>query len=478
MERLFQDVTIPKDPPTIQEILNSYDLDKLPSENISFIQNKFKRESLIATVGYIKTLQETFPTIIQRITQRNSRNKSDYAGDISIFIHGICPMKCQNCDDEYIHAAAVNSEGNSVSCFLCNRHSHKTCYADETEPKKGFHFICSICVEKAQQKAETLDTSLTQLVSQVETQLPPGQSQIPAGQPNRNTEKPASYASSDSFHNHSSATNADDEDRRGTERKKSDEKICPMYMENTCPHGISGKGCSFKHPPRCFRYSKHGEDRWKGCTRGSRCWYFHPRLCQNSVTMKICLTKTCKEVHLIGTTRERRFKPRDNNYKDPRQHTNSTSDQQTYSQSYQQRGHQSTQPHPWSQPEVSNETESQNNQSDAQRTNHFLLQYLESMKADLTKSIELKIESALQSRVPVRENQPQQVMQPQVTPQQPMQAPTNPQIPDQNSQINTQLMRPVSPPAPDYLQQHNQYIPVHPHLLNQYTAQLVPGQRM
>ena len=119
--------------------------------------------------------------------------------------------------------------------------------------------------------------------------------------------------------------------------------------------------------------------------------YFHPRLCRNSVEMHVCLTKTCKDVHLVGT---QRFKPRANYH-----HEES---QQNQRYSHQQRNHryQENSISTWQKPQNLN---SQHSANEAEKSKHFLIQYLENMRADLTKSIEMKIESALQYRAEKKE---------------------------------------------------------------------------
>ena len=48
-------------------------------------------------------------------------------------------------------------------------------------------------------------------------------------------------------------------------------------------------------------FKKHGP---KGCRFGKRCKFYHPKLCQNSVELNVCLNQDCKEMHLPGTRRK------------------------------------------------------------------------------------------------------------------------------------------------------------------------------
>ena len=36
------------------------------------------------------------------------------------------------------------------------------------------------------------------------------------------------------------------------------ETLCPLLAVGECPHGISGRGCSYKHPKWCWKYQKYG----------------------------------------------------------------------------------------------------------------------------------------------------------------------------------------------------------------------------
>ena len=112
----------------VNEILESYDHAKSTSKNITTMEAAYSKDSLQAAVHYVKSLQEDYPAIIHRINLRKSRNKNNL---YSIFINGITPINCMACKTDYIHAAADNSNNNSVICILCNRYSHKACYNKE-----------------------------------------------------------------------------------------------------------------------------------------------------------------------------------------------------------------------------------------------------------------------------------------------------------------------------------------------------------
>ena len=90
---------------------------------------------------------------------------------------------------------------------------------------------------------------------------------------------------------------------RTKERKK--EIICELYKRRTCPHGksgkkeIDGKPCPHDHPKRCFRFCDFGSRHEKGCDRGKRCRYWHPKLCKYSLRGTACESQECTFQHLV-----------------------------------------------------------------------------------------------------------------------------------------------------------------------------------
>ena len=424
----------------VDNILKSYDHAKSTSKNITTMEAAYTKDQLSAAVHYIKSLHEEYPAIVHRVNQRKSRNKNNLAGDVSIFINGITPINCLACKVDYIHAAADNSNNNSVLCLLCNRYSHKPCYREENITP-GLAFICTLCFKKntSQESSDTsrIDfqnspissqdsvkptaaSSANQSPSTAQSPTSPHQSiasptlatpplsrtqstprAIPPVtlSPQQTQSQSATQSDSqddrhdDSISSEDSMLNPYQTPKQSSNSQDEEEKskdFCQLYIEGICPHGISGKGCSSTHPKRCNKYSRHGEDKYRGCRRGDRCYYFHPRLCRNSTEMRVCLAKTCKDVHLVGT---QRFKPKANYYREEPQHNYSSSQSRHYR-------YQDNQSSNWLQSQGS----SNNSTNEAERSQHFLIQYLEKMRADLTKSMERKIESALQYRAEAKDN--------------------------------------------------------------------------
>jgi hypothetical protein len=148
--------------------------------------------------------------------------------------------------------------------------------------------------------------------------------------------------------------------------------------------------------------------------------------------MKKCYTKTCKEVHLLGT---RRSKPREENNREFQNRENRYTNQFPPLNDGSSQPPQ-TRPAPWAKTQESVKIVKQNGPSEPEKENHFLARMLEQMKADirnmredLTKTIDLKLENALKSQVPLESQNQHYVPQPQIPPQHT--APT--QMPVQNS---------------------------------------------
>lgn len=253
-----------------KNILLTYDVSKTPQENIESLVNENTRPNLELCVTYIKSLKDDYPAIHQKIAARASRVKQGYAGDISIFINGITQIDCENCDEKYCHTSAVNTNENDIKCYCCNRFAHKTCYTDVIKP--GLHFICSVCTKKEVKEPAIEANPVTEAIINVEAEV--------AEEPKDDSKE-------------------DQEEKSNT--------ICPRLVVNECPHGISGAGCEYKHPKWCFKYSQYGDRAPEGCRRGRKCWFYHPKLCENSLALQICLNKKCKDVHIKGT---RRFQPK------------------------------------------------------------------------------------------------------------------------------------------------------------------------
>ena len=58
-----------------------------------------------------------------------------------------------------------------------------------------------------------------------------------------------------------------------------------------------------KHPKPCPKLIRHGNRGPRGCSAGTNCDKFHPKMCPQSLSAGECLTTDCKLRHIIGTQR-------------------------------------------------------------------------------------------------------------------------------------------------------------------------------
>ena len=83
--------------------------------------------------------------------------------------------------------------------------------------------------------------------------------------------------------------------------------ICSYYLKNTCRHGISGRLCPKSHPKACKKLLQNGDRSPNGCTLGKNCDKFHPLMCVSSLRVRACYNLNCKNVHVKGTKRYRKY---------------------------------------------------------------------------------------------------------------------------------------------------------------------------
>ena len=57
------------------------------------------------------------------------------------------------------------------------------------------------------------------------------------------------------------------------------DKLCRFYQKGKCKHGLRGKNYQYQHPKACTKLMKYGNKNPRGCSAGSKCLDYHPRLC-------------------------------------------------------------------------------------------------------------------------------------------------------------------------------------------------------
>ena len=93
---------------------------------------------------------------------------------------------------------------------------------------------------------------------------------------------------------------------RGNTAQNTRASVCKFYNQGRCKHGISGKKdgvCNYAHPKPCKKFVTNGNRRQRGCTNGSGCQFFHPKVCNGSLRERLCTDENCKYLHIKGTKR-------------------------------------------------------------------------------------------------------------------------------------------------------------------------------
>lgn len=217
---------------------------------------------------------------------------------IILRIESLFESLCTDCGETYSNSL---TDIPPLSCHLCMQGSHDCSKVKEkidsaSRPPAGSVWLCSGCWRKN-------DLALVPAVTDVKTKA----GETPELENNSETSE-SEVKESD--------IREDKKDRVSPRRNRESDfdqgvPICEAYKKRECRHGLTGKRlidnqpCPHRHPPQCFRWQKHGDNKKLGCTKGDGCRYFHPKLCRSSVLRRECRNDECKFVHLKHT---RRFK--------------------------------------------------------------------------------------------------------------------------------------------------------------------------
>lgn len=370
---------------SIKTVIGIFDKDKTVSQNIV----QLKRSSgadLQQTISFLKQTCTEYP-VAQHVLSCKNTNKEIYSRDIAKFLDFVKPTQCLACKDNYI-PAAEQCTGTEPKCYLCQRPSHGPCYQDtDINPEVGVIFLCSECisVKVANELAENLQKQpdAENLQKQPDAATDSDSNQIDKDK-SAPTEKP----------NEETTVNNGNKE----EITYNHQQDCPQYLKRICPHGltgrrlINGKPCPFKHRKLCTFYTQYGPS---GCRYKNNCRYLHPDICQNSLKLKMCLNRSCQELHIRGTQRHARpSQDEDNNAPPQRADTRGSNKRNQIS--------------PWTNPRQQAETRSENQQTRQDSTEKETTSFLDKYFSEMKESLEKRILESIQS------NRPQLVMmQPQ-----------------------------------------------------------------
>ena len=198
--------------------------------------------------------------------------------------NGVCPIHttanpvgnqevCSKC------SLIVNDVDPAISCDLCDKWCHLDCsdidqelYAlidpTDKEPPKGIKWFCENC-----------SSAVDKIIKSIKS--------------NKDAETETTVQN------------------KSTQFDGVKVPICEDYRHGTCAHGLSGKNivngnsCPYKHPKKCQRYCRSGNDPNHGCIN-AECRFLHPILCRNSLRRLFCDEENCTYTHLKGTQRRNR----------------------------------------------------------------------------------------------------------------------------------------------------------------------------
>ena len=277
--------------------------------------NAFSKPQLEDTINFLKSVADYQSAVTKIKIKQKNKTKKDLTFEIYKFICEICPVQCKKCEDEYI-PVEQESNANNVCCIICDRTAHDLCYTKETiDELVGIVYLCPTCAEYIKSSQLNKPVELTNLLAETnnkEIQSQPideftediviDESGIATQTVDESgiATQTESYSQSQWF-SPNRISKREDHPTQGNGLNDEQEE-CKLLSDGICPFGISGKGCEFKHKKRCTRYCSYGNGRW-GCKWGQDCRKLHPKLCENSEKLKICLSIECKKVHLKGTKR-------------------------------------------------------------------------------------------------------------------------------------------------------------------------------
>jgi hypothetical protein len=271
-------------------IISAYDPDASHKVNQGQLGGrKFSADALEACAMFLK-----IKTRIDR--DKIYSNKLTLADRIILKIESFFEAECNECLEMYTNHLDAETEPPFI-CFLCMQGSHdckdikKICTAlggsvEMSEPSKGITWLCKVCFDK---------NNLLTPTSKRKESVSFGDDTLDEPKKNEQSEEEERVQ--------------EENEEEPTKVDYSAKKVCKLYLQMKCPHGLTGKReidgarCKHNHPPRCHKYCGHGPKHRLGCNKGKSCKYYHPVICKFSMRDRRCFNLDCSYTHLKGTER-------------------------------------------------------------------------------------------------------------------------------------------------------------------------------
>ena len=255
-----------------RELVSKYDIRLTFRDNCKNF-SKFKVQELesCASALKIKTREGDGKKVFNK--------KDGLVDEVVRKIRSHLPQTCRICSEEY---AVQLGDTVAYECKTCGMPSHcckeieKVLSVFPRGLPTGFVWLCGLCTEteidKAQDKQEDEEIQPEEVGDDPEKSIVVIKTSTSEGIVNDNTKS-----------------------------EKADKKLCKHYVYKSCKYGAKGDGCQFAHPKKCFKFTREGTHKKRGCTEGKNCKFFHPPLCRSALRNGTCDKHECGFHHIKGT---------------------------------------------------------------------------------------------------------------------------------------------------------------------------------
>ena len=390
----------------VKNVLDHYQPSKSDSQNSATLAgtSSITQPHLLDTAKLLQSLHKEYPGLAEQVSITGKKpKKNDLASEIVRFIKGSRDIICLRCKEDYSPYSPENSTDAEIACFICQRPSHHGCYSDsQLDEEAGIIYVCSEC------KANKV-TSPSTPTAELEDKAKVSADKLPAQK--ENTVEPQASSDGELEHDEKKKVTVKDENEKDLQSAYDrSQPVCPLLLQQECPHGITGATngkCPNYHPTWCSKFMKNGPGGRRGCKRGDKCRYFHPALCQNGLSTNICLNKECKLIHIKGVKRVQRDKPQHGKDPKPKEKKKAVPPKKKPAASSTTPGNSKLETIPaknasqniqtTADPPQSAPAQAQNNNIPCPISKSDFLIHLEKMKADLSRELPAMIQTTLQS---------------------------------------------------------------------------------
>ena len=316
---------------------------------------------LAATTNILLSFKDQFPSAWKKLNSKLlNKTKKDYSLEIVKFFREIMPSTCRKCDAEYVPLDEAASCTEYIQCVLCEKTEHSCYNKSHIDENSGIVYICECC--------QKLLGKVSNVPKVMKIAPEPHEEKVEIDDKNAPEEK---------------ERGVDAKEGRDVLEVPEKTKVCILYQEGKCPHGLVGRNCPDKHPPHCRYHCGAGN-----CRRGKECYFLHPKLCANSVQTRTCYNDDCTKTHLKGTRRvnkipQQEYQTRETHIQEDTNYRKSSVNVWQNSESRKERGQPTK--------KVYQTSNTENPLPSEDFTKSFLVKCLEGVKSDLSKELTMSV---------------------------------------------------------------------------------------